>query len=78
MTGPVTVEDLNVLEAQMLAAIEAAYLHLLQTPHDTLRIQNQWTFCLLRDAICAATGREPQDVQDDFEERALKIRFNLK
>jgi len=54
-----------------LEAAEAAYLALLGR-QDIWRVHNQRVYCMLRDFIANATGREAEDVQDDFEQRAFK------
>lgn len=55
-----------------LHAAELAYLHLLKIPHDRLRLKGQVTLCALRDFIAKATGREEEDVQNEYESRALE------
>ena len=58
-----------------LQALEAGYLLALQMPHDALRVRNQTTLCLLRDAIAEGSGRDSQEVQESFEEMALKMKL---
>lgn len=58
------------LIGQLLEALEAAYMLALQMPHDALRIRSQAELCAMRNAIAAATGREAEEVQNDFEARA--------
>lgn len=58
----------------LLQALEAGYIFALNHPHDAYRARNQETLCAMRDAICKATGRDSQDVQEDYEERALIAR----
>lgn len=41
-------------------------------PHYIVRIQSQGEMAALRDFIAKATGRTPQDVQDEFETRAAR------
>lgn len=54
---------------------EATYLALLQMPATSRwRIQNQAVLARLRDYIAEATGRGPEEVQDEYEERALLAR----
>jgi hypothetical protein len=58
----------------LLAAVESEYIFLAD-------IHNEWPgrhtpegqmkLCRLRDLICKATGRESQDVQDDYGNRNL-------
>lgn len=58
----------------LLAAVESEYIFLAD-------IHNEWPgrhtpegqqkLCRLRDLICKATGREAQDVQDDYGNRNL-------
>ena len=55
---------------ELVAALESAYLILLSHRQDSWRISNQHVYCLLRDSIAKATGREAEDVQNSFEERA--------
>src|SRR5574340_1494433 len=50
-----------------LKAVEMAYLHILRTPHDRLRVEGQSTLCALRDFIAVATGRTDEEVQNEFE-----------
>lgn len=59
-----------------LKAAEMAYLHLLKTPHDALRIKGQDTLVALRDFIAKATGREAEDVQNEFESLAVEEMHN--
>jgi hypothetical protein len=59
---------------ELLAAVESEYIFLAD-------IHNEWPgrhspegqmkLCRLRDLICKATGREGQDVQDDYGNRNL-------
>lgn len=59
---------------ELLAEVEAEYAELSD-------ITNQWTgrhsaegqrrLCHLRDLICTATGRDAQEVQDDYANRHL-------
>lgn len=59
---------------QMREALELAYVAMLATAQSVWRIKNQNTFCAVRDAICAATGREAEDVQTQFETVAAIFR----
>lgn len=61
----------------VLAALRAGYLFALQTPHNVVRIRNQQTLCLLRDSIAELEGRDPEEVQNEFEELALLARQEL-
>lgn len=65
-------EDARLIAAapDMLTVLSATYLALLRHPHDAWRIENQGTLSDLRNVIATATGRDEQDVQDDFEFRA--------
>ena len=66
---------------ELLEAVEQSYVIL-------GGISNQWTgrhtihgqsvLVNLRDAICAATGREAQEVQDDYCNRAAIAKARLK
>ena len=66
-------DRLKAVNAELLEAVEQSYVIL-------GGISNQWTgrhtihgqsvLVNLRDAICAATGREAQEVQDDYCNRA--------
>jgi hypothetical protein len=61
---------------EMLAHIESEYAVLSD-------VRNEWPgrstpagqhrLCILRDLICKATGRDPQDVQDDYSNRNLVV-----
>lgn len=64
----------NTLEDQdpILAALRAGYLFALQMPHNVVRIRGQGTLAQMRDAIAAFEQREPEEVQNEFEELALK------
>jgi hypothetical protein len=66
-------QDAQLLTAawEGLAAAECAYLAFLEPPYDARRARNQRALCLLRDFIAKATGRSSEDVQNDFESRAL-------
>jgi hypothetical protein len=62
---------------ELLAEVEDTYAFLAD-------ISNQWPgrhgaegqarLCRLRDLICKVTGRDPQDVQDDYGNRRLRDR----
>lgn len=59
---------------ELLATVEAAYVLLgsIRTQWDGRHsAEGQGLLCDLRDAICKATGREAQDVQDDYCNRYL-------
>jgi hypothetical protein len=59
-----------------LAIAERMYLWLLGfmpgSPHYLLRVISQSELCALRDFIAKATGREPREVQEEFEALASK------
>lgn len=67
--------DKNIqLISELLVACQQAYIILGDIHHqwpnrDT--IHGQSVLANLRDAICAATGREAEDVQNDYCNRAL-------
>lgn len=54
----------------ILNTLQIAYTHLLQTPCDKLRINNQETFCKLRDTIAFLRDESICDTQEEFECRA--------
>lgn len=54
------------------SALESAYLALLRSGEYRVRVQGE--LVALRSAIAAATGRSQQDVQDEFEARAARLR----
>ena len=61
----------NADKAVLVEALEGAYLAMLQVPTSNLaRLLNQAAYAAVRDAVATATGREPEDVQNDFEARA--------
>lgn len=83
--APISPEQLATMEADALLiaaapdgynAAELAYLVMLQMPHDALRIKSQVVLCALRDFLAAATGRESEDVQDEYEARALGLPYS--
>jgi len=53
-----------------LLAAEIAYRALLTVPHVEWRVRHQPVYCELRDFIAKATGRDSQEVQDEFEAKA--------
>jgi len=59
---------------ELLAAVESEYIFLADI-HNEWPARNtpegQMKLCRLRDLICKATGRESQDVQDDYGNRNL-------
>jgi len=57
--------------ANLLAALETAYIFALGTQHDLHRVRNQRALCDMRDAICSATGRDHQEVQEHYEVLAI-------
>lgn len=64
-------------EVSLLEALEQGYLLALQMPHGKLRLENQRTLCLLRDAIAQLSGLDAEQVQNAFEEEAfLKQRMD--
>ena len=68
---------LHAAAPQGLDAAGAAYLALLRSGW-SYRLKVQSDLCMLRDYIAAATGREAQDVQDEYEARALLARLEGK
>lgn len=58
-----------------IQCLEQAYMALLRLPHSSVRLRSQHLLCKLRDAICDATGRKDQDVQEDYEARVYAQRF---
>jgi hypothetical protein len=59
---------------EMLAYIEAEYIELADIRNEwkgRSTIAGQQRLCRLRDLICKATGRDSQDVQDDYGNRNL-------
>ena len=56
--------------AELLEALQDAYLVLLQMPHDLLRIRTDRTCAKVRDAIADATDGDSNRVQDEFEAKA--------
>lgn len=54
----------------LLAACEAAYARMLQLPHAFFRAHSQPELCDLLQAIAKATGRDEQELQNEFEARA--------
>ena len=61
----------NADKAVLVKALEGTYLAMLQVPTSNLaRLLNQAAYAAVRDAVATATGREPEDVQNDFEARA--------
>jgi hypothetical protein len=50
---------------------EETYIALLQMPHNAERMRLQPILCKLRDYIAEATGNDIEDVQNEYEERAL-------
>lgn len=73
---PNLVVEIEALRAQGVAEAEETYLWMLQNirvgEKTELRFKAQGVLCRLRDFIAAKTGRHPQDVQDDFENRAMR------
>lgn len=58
----------------LVAALESAYTHLADNSNQWPERHTQYgqaLLCRLRDAICKATGRDAQDVQDDYSNRYL-------
>lgn len=61
--------------AALLVAFQCAYTILADVRHQwpgRHTIEGQGVLCALRDAICKATGREAEDVQDEFTNASLK------
>jgi len=58
--------------ASTLKTLEDAYLYMLQTPSNSLRIENQSAFCQIRDAIAIGWNESSEFVQDEFECRATE------
>lgn len=73
-------EEMNLANARLIAAAptglavaESTYLALLKMSHDSLwRTFNQKVYCDLRDFIADATGRDGEEVQNEFEQRAME------
>jgi len=51
----------------LILAFERAYLALLRTPHDALRVKNQAGLCACRDALAHLRGWEAQHTQEYYE-----------
>lgn len=62
------------LAEEALEVVEQTYLALLQHPLDKWRAENQRVLARLRWFIAKATNREEEDVQNEFEDRAVAIR----
>jgi len=63
---------------KIFRALVSAYTLILQiSATSTLRTENQGVYAQVRDAIALATGDEPEEVQYQFEEDALKLREDL-
>ena len=65
----------------LLPAVEACYMLLGTTGHEwpgRNTLEGQALLSALRDAICKATGREAQDVQDDYCNRIAKTAPRLR
>lgn len=58
---------------ELQGALELAYLTLLRMPIGTLRITSQHVLAAARNAIAESSGRDPQDVQEEFEARAFAL-----
>lgn len=56
-----------------LSAAELTYMALLAID-GAWRVKNQHVYCALRDYIAAASGRDVEEVQNDFEARAALAR----
>jgi len=54
-----------------------AYRDLLNHPHDEWRARAQRVYCDLRDALVALTGSSAQEVQETFEELALRRYYDI-
>ena len=59
-------------------ALRAGYLFALQMPHNVVRIRGQGTLAQMRDALAAYEQRDPEEVQNEYEEQALKERFDTR
>lgn len=68
-------KKLNALRAAMKEEyfLTAAYLTLLQLPHGACRARIQAILAGLRDEIASVSGRTPEDVQNEFEDRAVAL-----
>lgn len=57
---------------RLLQAAQDAYLQMLSVNDQWTRVtlSYQGALCQLRDSIAAATGRDPESVQDEYEARA--------
>lgn len=60
---------------KLVRVLQDAYLYMLQTPHDGVRITSQSTFAKVRDMIADATDTSIREVQEEYEEQALLIRL---
>ena len=68
----------RVSEPDGLRAASMAYLMLLKLDlGSAIRHCGQTTLCELRDFIASATGRDSEDVQLEFEDRASRMYFDL-
>ena len=63
-------------DKESLACLIQAYMALLQMPHSGVRARQQSTLAALRDSIAYEMGFSGQEVQDAFEELALRKRIN--
>ena len=66
------------IKQDLLRAAKAAYFRLLVLDSKTRHTSAEQTeLCILRDSIADATGRTSEEVQNEFEERAVKERYGL-
>lgn len=59
------------VDKRAVRQLEAAYLALLRMPVGKLRLSNQKLLSGCREALAQATGKTSQEVQDEYEQRAL-------
>ena len=62
-------------EAKGLALAERAYVVILKVSDESWRLKNQQLYCELRDFIAEHGGRDTQEVQESYEEQALRERL---
>lgn len=60
-----------------IGLLEKTYIAILQIDSCAWRIHNQKIYCELRDAIAEKTGKPPQQVQEECEEKAAKEKYEL-
>ena len=58
-----------------LAVAERAYVAILKVRDESWLLKNQQLYCELRDFIAEHGGRDTQEVQESYEEQALRERL---